>query len=330
MGRRILAADRLSDVRQVDEHSTALANGYRDSVLVGVGEIYPIATVVKESGKYTNWGATPHIPIAKFRGAIGSKRLRIDVANSGGSFNLAQYEVEVPIYDRVLRETHDDDRDTLVESLTLRGERVIQLGMEVEISSFLQNSANYDAAMVEVLAGVNQWQDQTNSNPLNDLRRWVRKVRLALNVPQEMLHVAIGIKTYEALTDHPKVLNRAVGTTGEDPDEARIAKLLRVGKVRILSGSYAVTIDESIPDSMVAADLWGDVVLVYLPVPKPRPDLPLAGAIVRKSGFPVVEEYIDPTVNGGPAIVKVTKENWGICQVSNKRIFLAKNVSGLV
>lgn len=330
MSRRILAADKLSSLRQVDPHNTALANGYRNPAMVGVTDIYPIVRTPKEAGKFTNWGPEPYIPIDKLRTAMGAKRLRIDVSNASGAYQTAQFEVEVPIYDRELAEIIDDDRETYIEKKTLRGQKVSQLGMEVAIANRLQDATKYDAAFTTVLAGANQWQDTVNSNPLNDLRTWIRKLRLSLNVDQRELAVGIGPKTYEALTDHPKVLSRTVGTTGKDPDETRIAEMLRVGSVKVLAGSYAITVDETTPDNNVFADLWGDVVVVYRPAPaKSDPETPLPGAVVRKDGFSVVEEYIDASVSGGPAIIKVTKDNWGIVQVSNKRLFLAKNVSGL-
>lgn len=325
-------ADRLSDLRQVDPHTTALANGYRDDTLVSPTFIYPIRRVLKEAGRYTSWGPTPHIPIATFNRALGTKRLRIDVGHGGGKYTIAHYEVEVPILRREIDNVIEDNRETFLRAKSLRGERVVQLGMEVEIANHLQNGANHDAAYVEVLAGGNQWADQVNSNPIAKLRPKIRKVRLSVGM-QTPVGVWFGSRPFEAFTDHPKVLSRAVGATGDEPDEARIAKMLGVQRVGLLAASYAETIDEQDPDSNVFAELWGDVVIIAPLAPATddgNPDFPLPGAIVRhgESGV-VVEEYDDPTVQGGPANVKVTKDSWGITQISRKRMAILLDASGV-
>jgi hypothetical protein len=122
MGKVLFAADKLGNLRQVDPHLTALSNGYRAPKLMGITDLYPIVRSPKEAGKYTNWSPDPYIPIDKLQVGMGAKRLRIDVNNSSGAFATAQFEVEVAILDRELREIVEADRETYVEKKSLRGE----------------------------------------------------------------------------------------------------------------------------------------------------------------------------------------------------------------
>lgn len=329
MTRKILVADRLGDLRRVDPHTTALANGYTDDALISPSKIYPIRRVVKEAGSFTNWGPTPHIPIQKFNLALGTKRLRIDVSMGGGKYAVAHYEVEVPITKREIDNTIEDNREKYIEVKSMRGEKVVQLGMEVENASFLQNPANYDAAYVSALAGGNQWADQVNANPVASLRPLIRKVRMSVGM-KTPIGVWFGTRPWEAFHDHPKVITRAVGATGNEPNLKRIAEILDVNECGVLAVNYGVDIDEQNPDANVFAELWGDVVIIApIPPADENPDFPLPGAIVRQGEGVVVEEYDDPTVQGGPAVIKVTKDSWGQTQISRKRMAIVRDASGL-
>jgi hypothetical protein len=330
MGRVLFAADKLGNLRQVDPHLTALSNGYRAPKLMGITDLYPIVRSPKEAGKYTNWSPDPYIPIDKLRVGMGAKRLRIDVNNSSGAFATAQFEVEVAILDRELREIIDADRETYVEKKSLRGERVVQLGMEVAVATRLQNAANYDGSYVTTLAGGNLFSDYTNSDPIALLSPYITRVALSCGLDEEDMGVWFSPIAWLTFKNHPKVLNRAVGATGKEPSKERIAEILGAKKVDKLASSYFVQIDETTPDNNVAARIWNDCIIIGPPAPaQSDPDTPLPGAVVRHDDFPQVEEYIDQTVGGGPATVKVTKDNWGVTQISRKRLVLIKNVTGI-
>jgi len=321
MGKVILAADKWSGLRAPDPHLTALANGYRNKTLTGLNRICPIVYSPKEAGTYTNWAPSPYIPIDRLRVGMTTKRLRIDVNNAKGGFATAQYEVETAITDRELKNVLEDDRETYVEMKAMRGEDVVQLGMEKFIADRWQDPASFDAAFYEILAGTNLWNDPA-SDPAAKLRVVIKKMRLALQTLRADIGVYMSDDVYDVFTEHPKVITRAVGTTGDDPDETRIAKMLRVGEVGTLAGSYSVTVDETAPDNSVSADLWSNICLVTLAAPaKPSPTTPIPGAIVRTDGMPEFEEYVDHTVAGGPATVKVVKDNWGYAEISKKRVY---------
>ncbi|HSY51151.1 MAG TPA: hypothetical protein VLC46_20260 [Thermoanaerobaculia bacterium] len=330
MGKVLLAADKLGSLRMVDPHITALANGYRAPKLLGITKIYPIVPSPKEAGKYTNWAPDPYIDINRLKVGLGTKRLRIDVNNSSGTFATAQFEIEVAILDRELKEIIDDDRETYVEKKSLRGERVVQLGMEVAVATRLQNGANYASNYVSTLSGGNLFSDYTNSDPVSILSPMITRVALSCGLDEEDMGVYFSPIAWLTFKNHPKVLSRAVGTTGKEPSKGRVAEILNVRDVDKLASSYFVTIDETNIDNNVAARIWNDCVIICPPAPATSdPDTPLPGAVVRHTDFPEVEEYIDQTVGGGPATVKVTKDNWGITQISQKRVALFKNVTGL-
>jgi hypothetical protein len=323
-----IIADKLADLREVDIHNSNLVSGYRNDDFVGVESIAPIVPTPKEAGVYPIWSPSPYIPIEKLRVSMGSKRVRIDMSTTKGAYAIARYEVEVPIYGWELKEIVEQNHDTFVEKKTLRGEDVVQLGMEVAISTALQDPTSYDSSVVDVVTtSTQQFMDTINCDPIARMRYAINVAARKLNVRKERLAVAFGPLTWEAFCDHPKVLGRAVGQTGNEPSTGRIKEILQVGEINLLSGTYAVTIDEINPDEMVTADLWGDVVLIYLPVRKPNPGDPLPAAIARLEEVPYVDEYADKTV-AGDALIKVTHDAWGLVRGSNKRIYMIKNASG--
>jgi len=330
---RQLIADKLADLREVDTHNSNLVSGYRNDDFVGVSQICPIVPTPKEAGVYPVWRPSSFIPIDKLRVSMGSKRVRLDLSTDAGRYQIARYEVEVPIYGWELSEIIAANLDTFVENKTKRGADVTMLGMEVAVSTIFQTATEYATSMVHVEAtSTKQWMDTVNSDPIGDLRGWINIARRKLNVKKDRLAVAFGPLTIEALVDHPKVLGRAVGTTGKEPNNARLAEILGVASVETLSGSYSVDVDAADPNSIVTADLWGDVVLIYLPVPKPNPGDPLPGAIARLEGQPFVDEYADKTV-AGDALIKVAHDAWGLVRMGDKdgkicRVFMGKNISG--
>ena len=322
-----VAADKLSQLRQVDEHNSNLMSGYRNKAFVGL-RLWPIVEATKESGKFTEFGPSPFIPAAKLQTGLGSKRVRLDYTTATGSYTTNRLEVDVPIYDRELEEIAESDRDNFVERKTMLGQDVSQLAMEFAIATLASDPTQYASGFSVTNSGTSQWKDQVNSDPVGQLRAAVTKMSNQLGVPFEALAIAITPKVFTALSDHPKILariqyNPTGGTAVLTP--TAIAGIFGVGRVDVLSAQYPVTIDPSDPTATVFAFLWGDVAIVYLPIEKPSFADPLWGAIVRKSGYPYVDEYRDFSID---AIVKTARDNWGLTLRANNRAYLINAASG--
>jgi len=332
MGRdlRKVIADKSADLREVDIHNSNMAQGYRNRAFSGVKSICPIVSSPKDAGKYPTWGPAPYVPIDKLRVTMGSNRVRIDRTVAAGQYNIDRYEVEVPMYTWELDEIIEANRAQFEEQKAQTGSDVCQLGMEVAISTAMQDVTRYDSSMVRVYSSsATQWSDTINSTPIEDLRAAIHVARHALNVDKEELWLWLAYGPDEAIADHPKVQTRASGATGNDLSHKRLGEILQIKGCESLLGSYSVKVDDKNPDAItnVSADLWHDCVLIGIKSEAPKPGEPLPGAIVRREGFPFVDEYVDERVAGTP-LVKVTHDAWSFTQFSNKRLYVMKNVSG--
>jgi hypothetical protein len=323
-----LSADKLGQLRQVDEHNTNLMSGYRNQNFVGL-KMWPIVTARKESGKFTEFGPSPFVDKEKLKTSLGSKRVRLDFTTATGSYVTNRFEVDVPIYDRELEEIADSDLDSFVEAKTMLGQDVSQLAMEYYVASIAGDPTQYAAGFSQTNAGATQWK-QTTSTPLADLRAAVRKVALQVGRPYSDLAIAVSPKGWEALSDHAQIQAKIqYGAGPNNPSvvtQDALAKIFGVGHVDILSAQYPVTIDPLDPTATVFAFLWADVCIVYLPIDKPSFASPLWGAIIRKEGYPYVDEYRDNSID---AQIKVARDNWGTTIRANNRAYCISAASGL-
>jgi len=327
-----VAADKLSQLRQVDEHSTNLLSGYRNETLVGI-RIFPIVEVQKESGKFTEYGPSPFLQKSQLQKAMSSDRISVDFTTASGSYFTNRAEIEVPIYDQELEEIADSDLDSFVEKKSMLGEDVVQLAMEYEVSSILSDVNQYASGYTVTLAGSTQWK-QTTSTPLTDLRTAVRKIALANGKSYKQLGIAFTPKAWEAISDHAQIQAKIqYGAGPANPSvvtEKALADVFGVGRVDILAAQYPITLDPQDPTATVFDFLWGDVVLVYVINEKPNISTPLPGAIVRKVGYPWVSEY---RWEKKDCIYKVVRDNWGVmvrkASGGLNRVYLIKNASGL-
>lgn len=327
-GMKQIAADKLSQLRQVDEHNSNLQSGYRNRNFVGL-RMWPIVSSRKESGKYTEFGPSPYINKDKLKTGLGSKRVRVDFTTATGTYATDRFEVDVPIYDRELEEIADSDLDAFVEAKTMLGQDVSQLAMEAFIAGLISDPTQYASGFSITNSGTSQWKDTTNSDPIAQLRAGVMKIANQLGVAYDQLAIAVDPKAWQALSDHPKVLTRIQynpqGGTAVLTQSA-LAAIFNVKQVDILSAQYPVTVDPNDPTATVFAFLWSDVAVVYLPIEKPTFASPLWGAIVRKEGYPYVDEYRDASID---AVIKTSRDNWGVTQRANNRGYLISAASGL-
>jgi len=332
-GLKRIAADKLSQLRQVDEHSTNLLSGYRNDTLVGITRILPIVEVTRESGKFTEYGPSPFMKKAELQKALSDTRLKVDFTTASGTYFTNRVEVEVPIYESELEEIAESDRETFVERKSMLGEDIVQLGMEYEVSSLLSDVAQYAAGYTVTLSGATQWK-QSTSTPLTDLRTAVRKIALANGKPYTRVGIAFTPKAWEAISDHAQIQAKIqYGAGPNNPSvvtQDALAKVFGVGRVDILAAQYPVSVDPIDPTATLFDFLWGDVVLVYILFDKPSIADPLPGAVVRKVGYPWVSEYRwDPT----DATMKVTRDNYGVmlrkASGGLNRIYMINAASGL-
>jgi hypothetical protein len=319
-----VAAGKLERLRYIDEHNTNLVSGYRFPEFVGVSEIAPIVPRTQEAGKFPKFGAEATMIYPEIRRPFMSPRVRINQTMGFGSYATDEVGVEVAIYDREKRAVPEKVRPRYEENKAKLGAQVIQLWMEYSISVILQDPTRYASGNVEVLTGANVWHDKINSDPWADMTRWLTIEKYRVGKEFKDLSIALGPANYLALIQHPLTIERfARGTVA---NEVGIANTLGCKSVRMLTGMYTSDLlDPEDPDSAVFADVWGDVALTYYKIEDAQIGDPLAAAIMRVEGLPVVTEYRDERHT---CDIKAVDDNFGFVQVSNRRIVLATNVAG--
>lgn len=315
----------LAKNRVVDPHASQIASGFRKPEFTAVNKIFPIVDVSSEAGAFMQFGADASLIRANLERALGDDRKRIEMTVASGKYNTAEVSIEIPIYDRVIKNIPEARRDDYRTKKTEIVQSAHLLGMEYTVAQWLKNPANYDAANTVALAGAAQWSNIA-STPYVNLRSWLRFMASKLGVPVSQLSVAMAAKPFEALSDHAQTLER-LKYTGKEPSETAIASILGCKAVEHLDGQYASAFDPANLADATFTNIYDDEVVVFLEITSPSVVDPLWGGIARVDGYPIVTEYRDEPRS---ADITAVDENWGMFTLSNKRGYLARTVSGLV
>jgi hypothetical protein len=315
---------KLASNRVVDDHASQLANGHRPPELIGITRIWPIVEVSGESGKFMEFGADASVIRTGLERALGDNRERVDMRVSTGTYNTTEVSVEVPTFDRELKNVpeklqakYQEKKDELAQTIHL-------LGMEYAVSVKLRDPAEYDASMTVALTSTAQWKDAA-SNPFANLRAWLRTLSKKLLVPVKDLSIAMAAKPWEALQDHALTEKKLTAAGGELTLE-RLANWLGCKEVVLLAGQYASTFNPDDSTDVQGTDFFDDEVIVFREFKEGTVVDPLWGAICRVEGHPIVTRYRDEPKS---ADIVANDENYGILKRSNKRGFMARTVSGL-
>jgi hypothetical protein len=93
-------------------------------------------------------------------------------------------------------------------------------------------------------------------------------------------------------------------------------------------GAYQTQTDPKDPRTIQFHNIWSNVVVIYRQIVKPSIDAPLAGAIVRRKGFPMV--YEPHRDHDRDATIYPVVDKWGVMwratATGNNRMFLASRV----
>lgn len=317
---------KLRSNRVADPHVSSILSGFRVPQFVGVNKIFPIVRVKSEAGKFMQFAADASVVRQNLQRALGDRRSRIEMKVGAGTYGTTESGIEVPLFDRELKNVPDDLHDAYRMKKAELAQQTQLLLMEYTVAQILKNSANYDGAYTTALAGVNQWKDP-GSVPYTNLRSWLRSVKASTGIPVDQLSIAFAPKPLEALQEHADTRDR-VKYVGKDADLGYLATALRCKECVELTGNYASAFNPDDPTDVTFTDIYDDEVIVYYEVPNETPSVidPLWGGVARVDGYPIETEYRDEPVS---ADVIAVDENWGVFRLSNKRGFLGRTVSGL-
>jgi hypothetical protein len=310
-------------------HESALLSGYTRPDFVGASEILPTVDVSRERGSWTEFGADGHKIVQGLVQPLGEKRRQVQIQLAHSDYKMVKTGVDAVLYDEELLEIEPEDRDAFKDRTILRAGDALTMYKEFTIKEFVSNPLNYAPGFKETIAATAlRWCDYTNSDPTADVDRWCSALEQSHEVDRRSFTVGLPLDVFTKVKHHPKC--RIITTTGYvlPATEQHLAEIWGVTAVKILSGKYQTQTDPRDPMTTQFFQLWSNIVVIYRRIETPTIDAPLAGAIVRRKGCPIVmEPHRD---HDRDAEIYPVIDKWGLMwratAVGNNRMFLADRV----
>lgn len=244
------------DVQIVDQVLSQYAQDFRNSDYIG-HIVAPPIPVTEQSAKYVIWNKDDLFRSAVQRRAPGTEYPRIKQTFSTDSYfaDISHLAYDIP----------DEVRATQHPSIDLekRGSRILAdqfiLQHELELATEMFASGLWGTDEDGDTSDFTQWDDLALSNPINDVKRMKRTMRLATGYEPNQL--VMGPDVTDVLIDHPLFLERYKhNPSGLVLDINMIAKVLRIPQ--IVSGRAIVnTANDSPSASFTGNFIWDDDVL---------------------------------------------------------------------
>ena len=325
----IASQSRTEDLQPGLPHESALISGFGRPDFVGANEILPTVDVSRERGSWTEFGADGHKIVAGLVQPLGEKRKSVSIQLSHGDYKMVKVGLDAILYDEELNEIEPDDREAFKDRTIKRAGDALTLYKEKTVRDLVSSPTNFAAGFKETMASsAIRWSDYVNSDPNLDVDRWCTALEVSHDVDRRSFTVGLPMDVFGKVKNHPKC--QVISTTGfrQPATEAHLAAIWNVKEVKILSGKYQTQLDPKDTRTIQFFHLWSNIVVIYRRIEKPTIDAPLAGAIVRRKGFPVVREpHRDKDRD---ADIYPVVDKWGVMwratPTGNNRMFLADRV----
>lgn len=254
----------------IDQVLTNISVAWPNDGLVGEN-LFPSIPVRKQSDKYYVFGREAWKPEDDLR-APGTVANEIPgLAVSLDTYYAQEHALQIPVTDEE-RENVDSplspDRDA-TELLTAK----IMLGREVAMRNLVQTAANYATGLSTTLAGVTQWSDYVNSDPIGVMR--TAKAAIHAKIFLEPNVAVIPYQVMTVLEDHPDFIERIKYSERGIVTRELIASIIGVDKIIVPGAGIN---NAALGQATSLGYLWGkDVIFAYVP--------PRAGLRVPAFGY---------------------------------------------
>jgi len=311
-------------------HESALISGYSRPDFVGASEILPTVDVGRERGSWTEFGADGHRIVQGLVQPLGERRKEVSVQLSHSDYKMVKVGLDAIIFDEEYNEIEPEDRDAFKDRAIQRAGDALTLYKEFTVKNFVSNPANYAPGFKEtMMSSATRWADYVNSDPTYDIDRWCTALETSHEVDRRSFTVGLPVDVFTIVKKHPKC--RITTTTGYilPATEEHLAEIWGVKEVKVLSGKYQTQSDPRNPLTIQFFQLWSNIVVLYRKIETPTIDAPLAGAIVRRKGFPIVHEpHRD---HDRDATIYPVVDKWGVMwratEAGNNRMFLVDRIA---
>lgn len=214
----------------IDPHLTGLSIAFRNDMSNLIADaVFPRVPVSKQEFKYLlhNTAEGYTIPDTKIGRKSSPNQVEFtatEVASFTEDYGLSDI---IPINDV----RNADGRYNPVEFATLSLTELVALDREVRAAGIAFDAARYAAANKTTLAGVTQWSDYTNSNPVTAIADAMDTMLIRPN------RITMGRQVYTKVRQHPKVLEAVKSTGGSIAagmvSREQLAALFEVEKINV-------------------------------------------------------------------------------------------------
>lgn len=140
-----------------------------------------------------------------------SRPNQVDFGSTTTSIMVEDRALEEPISEVERREAEAEGVMSLLTDATEFVTGLIEIAQEKRVADRVFAAATYPTGNKVTLSGTSQWNDETNSNPLNDILTGLDAAFVRPNV------MVLGADPYRHLRKHPKILDAVKGRTGVAP-----------------------------------------------------------------------------------------------------------------
>ena len=189
----------------------AIVMGYEDEALIG-RSLAPIVPVGSEEYEYYRWDLTEGLRLPD--GEVGRRSTPNEVTFNAEEVTGAtsDYGFRSPIPQKDI-DNAPEGLDPVARAVRGIADYVLK-GHESRVSTLVTDTSNYNASNTVTLSGTDQWSDQDNSTPVEDIETAIDAMPMRPNV------AAMGQPVWRQLKKHPKVL----AAVGKDDQKGRVSK----------------------------------------------------------------------------------------------------------
>ncbi|MCX6148336.1 MAG: hypothetical protein NTW25_13965 [Candidatus Kapabacteria bacterium] len=312
-----MSASRLDDLRTIDPVLTCISQGYSNNSFVAE-HLFPMITVSKLKGK---------VPIFSKDAFIVRDTLRAVRADSNrippSSFDLVSFETkerDVEMAIDYIEEEETIDFASYENQITKQLVDSVSLAKEKEAADLAQSTSNYITALKKVLLSTEAFDDYASAtDPLSIIKDGMNAVRARIaKYPNTMV---MGAKTFNALSRHPKILDKIkyVGIGKATIDI--IKELTDIPNIHVGLSVYT-------DDGIAFSDVWSDnIVLAYIDQNESgkRSEFnPSYGYTFQRQSMPEVDTYYE---NGGKVKVIRYTDNYGLKVTASDAAYLISHTN---
>lgn len=187
----------------IDADLTSLSISYRNEQMVA-DQVLPRVRVGKQEFKYFKSIYADDFTVPDTRVGRKSRPNMVETGGTEVTDSTVDYGLEdaVPLADI----QNADSRYNPLARAAVYLTNLLELDREVRVATMVTTLANYPAAQRSTLAGVSQWSDWTNSNPVSAILTAMDGMVMRPNV------MVIGQQVATQLIQHPKVVQSVVQT----------------------------------------------------------------------------------------------------------------------